>query len=191
MRTWLRSLVNAVLGKDPGKTSRLDTATRMMIDADFRDRRSFDHYSTVRFRPSLRGPFARAPALFPRLSNAHCFPPDVRRRLVLPEGRRKRCAARDPPPSSSDKDLGAKAPALARRNCERTQRLTIVPDVAAPGLFLWAGERAAPASTVTGVVLCIAGGFVSVAAGRRARFDPPLMRPAFADWLANVVDRPP
>jgi hypothetical protein len=39
MRTWLRSLVNAVLGKVPGKTSRLDTATRMMIDADFRDRR--------------------------------------------------------------------------------------------------------------------------------------------------------
>jgi hypothetical protein len=26
MRTWLRSLVNAVLGKVPGKTSRLDTA---------------------------------------------------------------------------------------------------------------------------------------------------------------------
>jgi hypothetical protein len=35
MRTWLRSLVNAFLGKVPGKTSRLDTATRMMIDANF------------------------------------------------------------------------------------------------------------------------------------------------------------
>jgi hypothetical protein len=35
MPTWLRSLVNAILGKVPGKTSRLDTATRMMIDADF------------------------------------------------------------------------------------------------------------------------------------------------------------
>ena len=35
MRTWLRSLVNAFLGKVPGKTSRPDTATRMMIDADF------------------------------------------------------------------------------------------------------------------------------------------------------------
>jgi hypothetical protein len=35
MPTWLRSLVNAFLGKVPGKTSRLDTATRMMIDADF------------------------------------------------------------------------------------------------------------------------------------------------------------
>jgi hypothetical protein len=35
MPAWLRSLVNAILGKVPGKTSRLDTATRMMIDADF------------------------------------------------------------------------------------------------------------------------------------------------------------
>jgi hypothetical protein len=39
MPTWLRSLVNAFLGKLPGKTSRLDTATRMMIDADFSLRR--------------------------------------------------------------------------------------------------------------------------------------------------------
>jgi hypothetical protein len=39
MPTWLRSLVNAFLGKVPGKTSRLDTATRMMIDADFSLRR--------------------------------------------------------------------------------------------------------------------------------------------------------
>jgi hypothetical protein len=38
MRTWLRSLVNAVLGKVPGKTSRLDTATRMSMDADLCDR---------------------------------------------------------------------------------------------------------------------------------------------------------
>jgi hypothetical protein len=35
MPRWLRSLVNAFLGKVPGKTSRLDTATRMMIDSDF------------------------------------------------------------------------------------------------------------------------------------------------------------
>jgi hypothetical protein len=35
MPTWLRSLVNAFLGRVPGKTSRLETATRMMIDADF------------------------------------------------------------------------------------------------------------------------------------------------------------
>ena len=35
MPTWLRSLVNAFLGKVPGETSRLDTATRMIIDADF------------------------------------------------------------------------------------------------------------------------------------------------------------
>jgi hypothetical protein len=35
MWTWLRSLVKAILGKVPGKTSRLDTATRMAMDADF------------------------------------------------------------------------------------------------------------------------------------------------------------
>jgi hypothetical protein len=35
MPTRLRSVVNAFLGKVPGKTSRLDTVTRMMIDADF------------------------------------------------------------------------------------------------------------------------------------------------------------
>lgn len=35
MPTWLRSVVDTILGKVPGKTSRLDTATRMMIDADF------------------------------------------------------------------------------------------------------------------------------------------------------------
>jgi hypothetical protein len=39
MRTWLRSLVNAIVGKVPGKNSRLDTATRMAMDADFSDRR--------------------------------------------------------------------------------------------------------------------------------------------------------
>jgi hypothetical protein len=38
MRTWLRSLVNAILGKVPGKTSRSDTATRMAMDADLSDR---------------------------------------------------------------------------------------------------------------------------------------------------------
>jgi hypothetical protein len=38
MRTWLRSLVNAVLGKVPGKTSRPDTATRMAMEGDLRDR---------------------------------------------------------------------------------------------------------------------------------------------------------
>jgi hypothetical protein len=35
MPTWLRSLVKAILGKVPGKTSRPDTATRMAMDADF------------------------------------------------------------------------------------------------------------------------------------------------------------
>jgi hypothetical protein len=37
--TWLRSVVNAISGKVPGKTSRIDTATRMAMDADFSDRR--------------------------------------------------------------------------------------------------------------------------------------------------------
>ena len=39
MQTWLRSLVNAIVGKVPGKTGRLNTATRMATDADFSDRR--------------------------------------------------------------------------------------------------------------------------------------------------------
>jgi hypothetical protein len=39
MRAWLRSLVNRMLGKVPGKTSRPDTATRMAMDADFSYRR--------------------------------------------------------------------------------------------------------------------------------------------------------
>jgi hypothetical protein len=46
MRTWLRSLVNAIVGKVPGKNSRLDTATRMAMDADFSNCRG----------PSLPGP---------------------------------------------------------------------------------------------------------------------------------------
>ena len=37
MRTWLRSLANAIVGKVAGKTSRLDTATRMAMDADLSD----------------------------------------------------------------------------------------------------------------------------------------------------------
>jgi hypothetical protein len=45
MRTWLRSLVNAIVGKVPGKNSRLDTATRMAMDA----------FSNCR-GPSLPGP---------------------------------------------------------------------------------------------------------------------------------------
>jgi hypothetical protein len=49
MPTWLRSLVNAFLGKVPGKTSRLDTATRMMIDADF----SLDRERPRETRPTV------------------------------------------------------------------------------------------------------------------------------------------
>jgi hypothetical protein len=37
MRTWLRSGIDAILGRVPGKTSRPDTATRMAMDADFSD----------------------------------------------------------------------------------------------------------------------------------------------------------
>jgi hypothetical protein len=39
MRTSLRSIVDKMLGRIPGKASRLDTATRMTTDADFSDRR--------------------------------------------------------------------------------------------------------------------------------------------------------
>jgi hypothetical protein len=35
MRSWLRSLADAIAGKVPGKPDRLDTATRMAMDADF------------------------------------------------------------------------------------------------------------------------------------------------------------
>ena len=38
IRARLHSLVNAILGKVPGKTSRLDTATSMAMDADLIDR---------------------------------------------------------------------------------------------------------------------------------------------------------
>ena len=39
VRVWLRSVVDAILGRVPGKTSRLDTATRMAMDGDFSCRR--------------------------------------------------------------------------------------------------------------------------------------------------------
>ena len=39
MRTWLHSVVEAIVCRVPGKIGRLDTATRMAMDADFRDRR--------------------------------------------------------------------------------------------------------------------------------------------------------
>jgi len=38
MWTWLSSVLDAILGRVPGKTGRLDTATRMATDADFSDR---------------------------------------------------------------------------------------------------------------------------------------------------------
>jgi hypothetical protein len=47
MRTWLRSVIDAIFGRRQGKTGRLDTATRMAMDADFGDR----HASTP---PELR-----------------------------------------------------------------------------------------------------------------------------------------
>src|ERR1700722_13931695 len=52
MRTWLRSLVNAILGKVPGKTSRLDTATRRTMD----DGRGFQR------SPGVNAPWAAPPA---------------------------------------------------------------------------------------------------------------------------------
>ena len=39
MRTRLRSVVDAILGRVPGKTGRPDTATRMAMDADLGYRR--------------------------------------------------------------------------------------------------------------------------------------------------------
>jgi hypothetical protein len=42
MRTWLRSVIDAIFGRRPGKTGRLDTATRMAMDADFGDRHASD-----------------------------------------------------------------------------------------------------------------------------------------------------
>lgn len=50
MWDWLRSVVNAVLGKAPGKTSRLDTAIRMAMDADF----SYRHEPRQSARPWKR-----------------------------------------------------------------------------------------------------------------------------------------
>ena len=38
MLAWLRSMADAILGRVPGKPGRLDTATRMAMDADFSDR---------------------------------------------------------------------------------------------------------------------------------------------------------
>jgi hypothetical protein len=38
MPAWLRPLVDAFVGRVPGRPGRLDTATRMAIDADFRER---------------------------------------------------------------------------------------------------------------------------------------------------------
>ncbi len=38
MLAWLRSMADAILGRVRGKPHRLDTATRMAMDADFSDR---------------------------------------------------------------------------------------------------------------------------------------------------------
>ena len=55
MPTWLRSLVDAFLGKVPDKTSRLDTATRMARDADMSDRRESIPHDLVGGEPSANG----------------------------------------------------------------------------------------------------------------------------------------
>jgi len=38
MWTWLRSIVDTILGRVPGKSDRMDTATRMAMDADLTGR---------------------------------------------------------------------------------------------------------------------------------------------------------
>ena len=59
MRTWLRSLVNAILGKVPGKTSRPDTATRMAMDADLSDRQEPRPHGLRRRRERDDGHFVK------------------------------------------------------------------------------------------------------------------------------------
>jgi hypothetical protein len=49
MRAWLRSVVDAIVGRVPGRTSRLDTATRMAMHADF------SHRPTARGAEQLQG----------------------------------------------------------------------------------------------------------------------------------------
>jgi hypothetical protein len=51
MLSRLRALVNTILGKVPGKQDCLDTATRMAMDADFRDR---DESATPRREPQRK-----------------------------------------------------------------------------------------------------------------------------------------
>jgi hypothetical protein len=71
MRTWLSSLINTILGRIPGKTSPLDTATRMALDADFRYRRELRPRALPRERDDghLIKPIAPSadPALFDQL----------------------------------------------------------------------------------------------------------------------------
>ena len=55
MRSWLRSLADAILGKVPGKPDRLDTATRMALDADFSDRGEPMQPAREPFRKVLAG----------------------------------------------------------------------------------------------------------------------------------------
>jgi hypothetical protein len=50
MRVWLRSVVDVIRGRVPGKISRLDTATRMAMDADFSYRREPKATATPRER---------------------------------------------------------------------------------------------------------------------------------------------
>ncbi len=38
MLSFLRSIADAILGRVPGKPGRVDTSTRMWLDADFSDR---------------------------------------------------------------------------------------------------------------------------------------------------------
>jgi hypothetical protein len=58
MLTSLRSLIDAALGKVPGKPDRLDTATRMAQDADFtgRGEPAIPHRESQRKRTRTRKP---------------------------------------------------------------------------------------------------------------------------------------
>ena len=72
MLAWLRSVVDTILGKVPGKTSRLDTATRMVMDADFSDR----HASMLRGLP--RSSERDDERLIKPLSQGECLDPGSR-----------------------------------------------------------------------------------------------------------------
>ena len=77
IRARARSVVNSVLGKVPGKTSRLDTATRMAMDADLSDRQESTPHGLRRRRERDDGPLAK-----PTCSSADIDPVEELIRVV-------------------------------------------------------------------------------------------------------------